>query len=267
MFHRTNFDLSLLAGWCCNKSQVVKSLDTSWHPLQKNSKVLPVSFRFGMKDGQVPVAALCLHIWLAATWAELRFCVSWSFLVTSSWAFAVTHHSTQQCSGHTSHSKPHNSRLWPSSSRTGFPPPELQQWWNLMWNICSSSPVPIPGLCKKRCYVKPCKLARYSTWETFEQQRNEPAHLVYITTIEAFYVALQSMNLSWLLWFTGWPGSGLQNPQPLKVLCFCTSPKANKKSDCFFKAPTCTPTSTVTISLKWPWHRNSTYCKLWTGAE
>lgn len=57
-FHRTNFDLSLLAGRCCNKSQVVKGLDTSWHPLQKKPEVLPVSFRFGMEDGQVVVQLL-----------------------------------------------------------------------------------------------------------------------------------------------------------------------------------------------------------------
>lgn len=57
-FHRTNFDLSLLAGRCCNKLQVVKGLDTSWHPLQKKSKVLPVSFRCGMEDGQVVIQLL-----------------------------------------------------------------------------------------------------------------------------------------------------------------------------------------------------------------
>lgn len=59
-FHRTNFDLSLLAGRCCNKLLVVKGLDTSWHPLQKSSMVLPVSFRFGMKDGRVVIQSL-LH--------------------------------------------------------------------------------------------------------------------------------------------------------------------------------------------------------------
>lgn len=58
-----------------------------------------------------------------------------------------------------------------------------------------------------------------------------------------------------------------KTPTPLKFSIYCTSPKTNKKSECFFKALTCTPTSTVTISLKWPWHRNSTYCRLWTGAE
>lgn len=70
-FHRTNFDLSLLAGRCCNKSQVVKGLDTSWHPLQKKPQVLPVSFRFGMQDGQVVVQLLphaCTSGWQHLGW-------------------------------------------------------------------------------------------------------------------------------------------------------------------------------------------------------
>lgn len=79
-FHRTNFDLSLPARRCCNKLQVVKGLDTSWHPLQKRSEVLPVSFRFAMEDGQVVIQLplrRCLHIWLAAApCLKLRLCVS-----------------------------------------------------------------------------------------------------------------------------------------------------------------------------------------------
>ncbi|CAB1458562.1 unnamed protein product [Pleuronectes platessa] len=59
---------------CCNKSRVVKGPDTSWHRLQRDPEVLPVSCRFGTEDGQVvfQLSRPCLHIWLAAPLAEIE---------------------------------------------------------------------------------------------------------------------------------------------------------------------------------------------------
>lgn len=105
-----------------------------------------------------------------------------------------------------------------------------------------------------------------------------PAHLVHITTTAAFYVAFyQWIYLTYADLLVGLEVH-LQTLQPPKALPLLHKlkgrfkKKKKKKSECcalflFFRALTCTPTSTVTASPQRPWHGNIAYCQIWTGAE
>lgn len=147
-FHWTNFDLSLLAGQCCNKLQVVKSLDTSWHPLQKKPEFLPVSFRFSTEDGRVVVQLLLRAS--TSGWQHLGW--NWDFACPKGFLRHLYEHPLQRppvfwpyLSQYTP--QPHNPRLSPS--HPWFPNPELQRRWNL--NAKHLECLPIPGLCERWC--------------------------------------------------------------------------------------------------------------------
>lgn len=153
-FHWTNFNLSLLAGQCCNKLQVVKGLDTSWHPLQKNSEVLPVSFRFGMDDGQVVIQLLLLAFtsgWQHLGWngdfvspeVFLWHLYEHLLLAIASPTGVLAVFLTINLTAHTPNCHTLAPHSWLQSCSSS------QRWWNL--NAKHLECLPIPGLCEGCC--------------------------------------------------------------------------------------------------------------------
>lgn len=127
---------------------------------------------------------------------------------------AVNHCGAHRCSDHISHSE------LQGPQPPGVPPLGRGSNRTLTRNICSV--FLIPGLCGRWCWVEP--LTVVELWPAEER----PAHLVYITTMEAFYVALLSMNLPRIQWFIGWPGSAAQRLKPPKVLKKCKKKKKER---------------------------------------
>lgn len=272
MFHRTNFDLSLRAGRCCNKLQVVKGLDTSWHQLQKKSQVLPVSFRFGMEDGQVVIQLLLrastsgwqhlgwnwdyvspeVSLWHLYEHLLLPIAAPTGVLAVSLAVNPTTH--TPDCPPLTPGSQLQSSSVGETLMRN-------------IWSVFLFFEVSVKGAAKWNL----------ANLVGIHLERVVSSRGTNLYTLSTLRLVRPFMLLSYRWIYLAYTDLlvGLEVPRkdsnPLKFSLSCTSRKENKISKgCavfFFSALTCAATFTVTISPKRRWHGNSAYCRLWTGAE